>query len=343
MAGSAQAAAIVLTAVGRVELIERELPELLPDEVRVAVQAVGICTLEKRLFLGKLTLGYPLVPGHEVAGVIEEVGAQVLGGFQPGQRVALDLLTRCGQCHWCRRGASNRCENRFRSRRGALGGMSARVAVPGREVFVLPDILAPQMATLAEPLADCLHSLGRAGLTHQGPVAVVGLGVMGLLHTALLHHLGHSTLGVDLAPMKREMASDFGATVTAAPAQAAGALQALNGGYGASSVIVTAPGVEALETGIGLLAKGGTMVVYSSYDNDDRLPLPVNRLHYDEITITGSEGRTEVDFQRAVDLLAGGSLDLAPLISRTFPAAQAQEAFQTSLNPDLFRVVITFA
>jgi L-iditol 2-dehydrogenase len=342
VASVTKAAAVSLTAAGQVELIEREVLELLPDEVRVTVQAVGICTLEKRLFLGKLKLGYPLVPGHEVAGVIAEVGPQVLGGFKPGQRVALDLLTRCGQCHWCRRGASNRCENRFRSRRGALGGMSAQVVVPGREVFVLPDTLPPQVATLAEPLADCLHSLGRAGLTHQGPVAVVGLGVMGLLHTALLHHLGHTVLGVDMAPLKREMASDFGATVTAPPAEASAAMQTLNGGYGATSVIVTAPGVEALETGLGLLAKGGTMVVYSSYDNDEHLPLAVNRLHYDEITITGSEGRTEVDFQRAVDLLASAALDLSPLISRTFPAAQAQEAFQTSLSPDLFRVVLNF-
>lgn len=342
MADATKATAISLAAVGQVELVEREVLELLPDEVRVNVQAVGICTLEKRLFTGKLKLGYPLVPGHEVAGVISEVGPQVLGGFKPGQRVALDLLTRCGQCHWCRRGASNRCENRFRSRRGALGGMSAQVVVPGREVFVLPDAMPPQVATLAEPLADCLHSLGRAGLTHQGPVAVVGLGVMGLLHTALLRHLGHTTLGVDTAPLKREMAADFGATVTANPDQAKAALAALNSGYGATSVIVTAPGVEALETGLALLAKGGTMVVYSSYDNDDRLPLAVNRLHYDEITITGSEGRTEIDFQRAVDLLASGALDLSPLISRTFPAAQAQEAFQTSLNPDLFRVVINF-
>lgn len=337
-----KARAVSLAAVGQVELIEREVLTLLPDEVRVTVQAVGICTLEKRLFTGKLQLGYPLVPGHEVAGVIAEVGPQVLGGFKPGQRVALDLLTRCGQCHWCRRGSSNRCENRFRSRRGALGGMSAQVVVPGREVFVLPDTIAPQVATLAEPLADCLHSLGRASLTHQGPVAVVGLGVMGLLHTALLKHLGHATLGVDTAPAKRNMAAEFGATATATPEQAKAALIALNGGYGASSVIVTAPGVEALEIGLALLAKGGTMVVYSSYDNDDRLPLAVNRLHYDEITITGSEGRTEVDFQRAVDLLAGGSLDLSPLISRTFPAAQAQTAFQTSLAPDLFRVVINF-
>jgi L-iditol 2-dehydrogenase len=342
VAGVTRAATVSLTAAGQVELIEREISELLPDEVRVDVQAVGICTLEKRLFTGKLNLGYPLVPGHEVAGVISEVGPQALGGIKPGQRVALDLLNRCGQCHWCRRGASNRCENRFCSRRGVLGGMSAQVVVPGREVFVLPDTVTPQVATLAEPLADCLHSLGRAGLTHQGPVAVVGLGVMGLLHIALLRHLGHTILGVDPASVKREMATDFGAPATVAPDQAKAAMENLNGGYGAYAVIVTAPGVEALETGLIMLAKGGTMVVYSSYDNDDRLPLAINRLHYDEITITGSEGRTEVDFQRAVDLLASGALDLSPLISHTFPATQAQEAFQTALSPVLFRVVLNF-
>jgi L-iditol 2-dehydrogenase len=335
-------AAVALQAPQQIELIQRQPSPLLPDEVRVAVEACGICTLEKRLYTGALKLGYPLVPGHELAGHILEVGPQVLGNFQPGQRVALDLLNRCGQCHWCRRGASNRCENRFKGRRGPLGGMSAQVVVPGREVFVLPEGVPAHMATLAEPLADCLHSLARANLTHQGPVAVVGLGVMGQIHASVLAHLGHTTLGVDPMPAKREQALTMGLNSAAEPESARAALDALNGGYGASTVIVTSPGVPALELGLTLVAKGGTVVVYSSYSPADRLSLDVNRLHYDEFFLTGSEGRTEVDFQRAVDLISSGSLDLSPLVSRTYPADQAAEAFLASLEPDLYRVVITF-
>ncbi len=342
MSEPAAALAVALEAPERIAIIERQLAPILPDEVRVAVEACGICTLEKRLYTGALKLGYPLVPGHELAGRIEEVGPQVLGGFKPGQRVALDLLNRCGQCHWCRRGASNRCENRFKGRRGPLGGMSSQVVVPGREVFTLPEQVPAHLATLAEPLADCLHSLARANLTHQGPVAVVGLGVMGQIHAKVLAHLGHTTLGVDPMPAKRELGLTMGLAATAIPEEARPRLDALNGGYGASSVIVTSPGVAALELGVSLVAKGGSVVVYSSYNQGDSLSLDLNRLHYDEFILTGSEGRTEVDFQRAVDLIASGHLDLAPLVSRTYPVQQAAQAFQASLDPDLFRVVITF-
>lgn len=327
---------------GRVALVERPRKDLWPGAVRVRVQACGICTLEKRIFSGALNLGYPIVAGHEVGGVIEKVGPMVLGDFRPGQRVALDLLTRCGQCHWCRRGHTNRCENRFKGRNGMLGGLSQEVVVPAREVFTLPETVPPEMATLAEPLADCLHCLARAGLNHQDPVAVVGLGVMGQLHMALLAHLGHAALGVDPLPAKRRLALDMGARQAVAPEQAAQAMQGLSRGYGASSVIVTAPQPQALDLGLSLLGKGGTLVTYSSYGPSERLSLDLNHLHYNEITLTGTEGRTELDFERAVGLLAAGTLDLGALISRTYPAQEAAAAFLAAQDPDLYRVVVTF-
>lgn len=327
---------------GRVALVQRPRKELWPGAVRVAVQACGICTLEKRIFSGALNLGYPIVAGHEVGGVIVEVGPMVLGDFRPGQRVALDLLTRCGQCHWCRRGHTNRCENRFKGRNGMLGGLSQEVVVPAREVFTLPESVPPALATLAEPLADCLHCLARAGLNHQDPVAVVGLGVMGQLHMALLAHLGHAALGVDPLAAKRQLALDLGARQAVAPEQAAQAMQDLSRGYGASSVIVTAPQPPALDLGLNLLGKGGTLVTYSSYGPGERLSLDLNRLHYNEITLTGTEGRTELDFERAVGLLAAGTLDLGPLISRTYHFQEAAQAFAAAQDPELYRVVVTF-
>lgn len=169
---------------------------------------------------------------------------------------------------------------------------------------------------------------------------MVGLGVMGQLHMALLAHLGHTTLGVDPQPAKRALALDLGARAAVPPAEAAEAMQSLSRGYGASSVIVTAPQAEALD--LGLLGKGGTLVTYSSYGTSERLSLDLNRLHYQEITLTGTEGRTELDFERAVGLIAAGSLDLARLVSRTYPAQEAAQAFEAAQDPELYRVVVTF-
>jgi L-iditol 2-dehydrogenase len=159
---------------------------------------------------------------------------------------------------------------------------------------------------------------------------------------ALLAHLGHATLGVDPMPAKRAMALAMGARGAVAPEEAAAAMQELSRGYGASSVIVTAPQTQALELGLNLLGKGGTLVTYSSYRPEERLSLDLNRLHYQEITLTGTEGRTELDFERAVGLLAAGSLDIARLVSRTYPAQEAAQAFQAAMDPELYRVVVTF-
>mgnify|MGYP002401901472 CR=1 FL=1 len=87
--------------------------------------AGGICTLEQRLFTGEMKIGFPLIPGHEASGEVVAAGADVPPGFAAGTHVALDLVLRCGVCHYCRTGQSNMCQNRFAAGQKVLGEVDA--------------------------------------------------------------------------------------------------------------------------------------------------------------------------------------------------------------------------
>ena len=107
----------VLTAPERFEIREVEKPEIGSRDVLVRLKYCGICTLEQRMYTGQMKFSYPVIPGHEASGIVEEIGEEVgllREELKPGARVALDLVSRCGECYYCRTGASNLCANRFR-------------------------------------------------------------------------------------------------------------------------------------------------------------------------------------------------------------------------------------
>ena len=105
----------------------------------VKVKFCGICTLEQRLYKGDMKIYYPIVPGHEASGLVEEIGSAVHSGLSVGDRVALDMIYRCHSCYYCRTGQSNLCENRFSRGLKPLGGFSEYVAVKASQVFSVED------------------------------------------------------------------------------------------------------------------------------------------------------------------------------------------------------------
>ena len=131
--------AAVLTEVRNIEVREVDTPAVANNEVLVKLKACGICTLEQRLYTGDMKIYYPIVPGHEASGVVVEAGSAVIGEYKPGARVAVDLVTRCGECYYCRTGQSNMCSNRFRKGQRVLGGFGEYIAVRGSQIYPIPD------------------------------------------------------------------------------------------------------------------------------------------------------------------------------------------------------------
>ena len=136
--------AAVLTAPRTIEIQELAMPDPGPKEVRVRLRYCGICTLEQRMYSGEVKIYYPIIPGHEAAGVIDAVGEGVVSPLRPGMPVALDLVYRCGECFFCRTGQSNLCLNRYKNGRGVLGGFAEYKVVDSKQVFLLPESLPLQ-------------------------------------------------------------------------------------------------------------------------------------------------------------------------------------------------------
>ncbi len=334
--------AAVLVGPKRIEIREVETPRIGDGEVMVKARYCGICTLEQRIYSGDMSFHYPVIPGHEVSGEIVEVGRNVLADLQPGMPVALDLATRCGECHFCRTGRSNMCQNRFKPGRRTLGGFGEYIAAAARQVFPVPEPLSLQEAAFTEPVACCLHSLKMVHPSLAEDLLIVGAGPMGLMHLQAALCMGLRVIVSDPDAARLRRAAEMGAARTVDPQgeDLAGVVRGLTGGRGVDACILTSPAPQALQSAFEALSPAGRINVYTSYFDQPPLPIDANTVHHHEIHVSGSEGRTEQDFHQALRLLAFGRIRVRPLISAFTSYRDIEHGMALALSRETFRVLL---
>ena len=206
--------AVRLVAPGqRLELQEVPMPTPGDDDVVVRVEAAGICHTDVHYRAGKSKVEpLPLTLGHEVAGVIDAVGANV-PRFQSGDRVCLHYMATCGHCTWCNKANEQFCESGAMLGKGRDGGYAEFIAVPARSVFNLPEeIPFEHGAIMMCSSATALHALNRARLKPGESVAVFGAGGLGVSAIQIALAMGaREVFAVDIQPNKLELAKSLGA------------------------------------------------------------------------------------------------------------------------------------
>jgi 2-desacetyl-2-hydroxyethyl bacteriochlorophyllide A dehydrogenase len=332
--------AAVLTAPEKIEIREVETPSPRDGELLVKLKACGVCTLEQRLFTGAMKIGYPLVPGHEAAGEVVEAGPGVPPGFEPGTRVALDLVVRCGTCHFCRTGSSNLCANRFGKGVKPLGGFGEYVVVKATQAFRFPASLSFEEAAFAEPVACCIRSLTRIDLGLAEDLLIMGAGPMGQMHVQVALAMGARVFVSEPDTSRAALALRMGAFAAVDPAALAALVKESTEGRGVDACVVTSPAPAALEAAVSLTRKGGRINVYTAYADTVGIPLEANTLHRSEYLVAGTEGRTEADFYKAVRLLSFGRLDVKPLVSRTVGFGAIEAGIRAALGRETYRVLL---
>jgi L-iditol 2-dehydrogenase len=330
----------VVTGPGTVELRDEPQPELAPDEILVAVGACGLCTMERRLFIGEKQI-YPVAPGHEVAGRVVDAGSAVtnLPGSPPiGTTVAVDLLTRCGTCTTCRRGRTALCKQ---PQGGALAdgtismgaGLADYVRVPASHAYVTGD--APiAHASMGEPLACVAHSVRLSGFRAGDRVAVIGAGYMGRLHLALCRAMGALSVGVvDVSEERLADAQAAGAAWTATPT----ARPPSN-----DIVFVTAGAPGALELAMRIADDAASVVLYGAFPKELQVPVAPDAIHHHEITINGVYSQEPEDWRTATGYIASGALatDLDALVTARFALDDVVDAFELASNNPVYRVLV---
>ena len=337
-----------ITEAGRVEHLRLDTAELTGREVLVKVHAVALCTLEQRIFMGEVKMPYPCCAGHEVSGEIAELGPAVNAKlWKKGDRVAVRLLYSCGECHECRSGRTNMCEKSQKKpvRSGLLpgpGGCCNYVIVNSDALFSIPDDLSYEKAALTEPLSCVVHSINRAGVNLADDVVVIGGGVMGQLHVMLAKMRGARVILSEMNSERRDLALKHGADMVVDPSQCniVERVKEICGGRGADVVFNTTPIPQVFAQAVQMVARHGTMVQYSSLHPDVPVEVRPQYIHNNEINIIGSISPMVQDFHTANMLLSKHLVDVSGLIEETVPFKEAQKAYEHSVLPGKFRVII---
>jgi 2-desacetyl-2-hydroxyethyl bacteriochlorophyllide A dehydrogenase len=334
--------AAVLVGPKDLRVMEVDRPTLGCKEVLVAVKACGICTLEQRLYLGDQKIFYPIVPGHEASGVIVEVDKRVRSNLKPGDRVALDLLNRCGECYYCKMGEDELCENRFKPGLNLMGGFGEFVSIPADQVTKIADTVSYEEAALAEPLATCIHSYTKAKLSPGKTLAIIGAGPMGLLHLLLAKVYGVQSIVCDVDAGRLQIAEELGADLVLNPEtdEMEEAVKAVTEGRGADVVSLAVSAKSAFESALRMVRPGGKVMLFAKGARTFEVNIVPDEIHSREVSLIGVQGRTKGEFLQAVFLLNTGKISLLPLISKVVPLDQIQEGMDMALSRLTYRVIV---
>jgi S-(hydroxymethyl)glutathione dehydrogenase / alcohol dehydrogenase len=345
-----------------VEEVEIAPPQV--GEVKVRIAACAICHSDVHQIRGQWGGEPPLISGHEAAGVIEAVGPGVTS-VQPGNRVVLSLLRRCGHCFQCMIGRPYNCETIFplatESRLRNSAGVPLRhgfhtaafaeaAIVDQSQVVRVPDDLSLECAALLA--CGVITGVGAVVNTVQvatgSKVVVIGTGGVGLnaVQGALLS--GASMIvAVDLLDNKLEAARAFGAThtINAARADAVETVRALTESRGADYAFATVGSASAIGQAVAMVRRGGTAVIVGM-PADEEVMLSLNaRVITRDVTIKGSimgSTRLHIDVPRLVALYRHGRLKLDQLITQRYPLDQINNAIESMERGEALRNMIVF-
>lgn len=322
-----------LVAPRRFELADREPAAPGPGEVQVKVGAVGICGSDVHYFsegtIGDTPCVYPMVMGHEPAGVVVRTGAGV-SGWQPGDRAALEPAVYCYHCEYCLSGRHNVCANlRFLSMPRDPGFLRDYVNLPAQNLLALPSGLSLQEATLFEPLAVVLHSMSFAQPRPGERFVVFGAGPIGLLTILALRLSGAGRIwAVEPVEARRQLALGAGADAALDPTQvdAAGEIERETSGRGADGVIDCAARGDSMDRAIACVRNAGRFVV-TGIPTAARVSLDFHTLRRKEVAVYNVR-RSNRDSETALELLRDHRLRFAALLTHEMPLESVQGAFE---------------
>lgn len=203
--------AVLFDSPGKVRVAEVPDPVIEPEDVLIAVKASGVCGTDIHIYEGDFIADYPLIPGHEFAGEVIDVGKAVQN-FKPGDRVAVDPGVFCRKCSFCRENRENFCVNFKAYGVHFSGGFAEMAAIKEENVYHI-DGLSYLEGAMVEPIGCGIHGIRQVGIDIGDHVLIFGCGPIGSILMQLCKNSGAATLTVvDLMEKKLDLAKKLGAT-----------------------------------------------------------------------------------------------------------------------------------
>lgn len=342
--------AVVYYGPGDIRVDEVPQPKCNSNELLVKVDACAVCGTDLKTFKhGNPRIAPPLTMGHEFTGIVQDVGPDAVGGFQPGDRIVMATSISCGQCYYCQRGWSNLCVDLAPMGFSYPGGMAEWTVIPGRalqngHVIKTPADMPARFAALAEPVSCAVNSLGQCDLQAGDTVLVLGAGPLGLMNASVARGLGAGKiLLAEVSSPRLAQAEGFGfdVLVNSAEQDLATVVMSETDGRGADIAIVAAPAAAPQEQAVHLVRKRGTVVLFASLPKDNcTLNMDSRAIHYNELRVVGTSDSTALHVQKAIDLLAGGGVPAEKLATHVLPLDQIHEAYKLMESGESLRVVL---
>ena len=319
----------VMTAPGIIEFNEVPVPAAKPGEVVVKIMKIGVCGSDIHVFHGEHPFTkYPVTQGHEVSGIIAEIGGGVKD-FEVGEKVTIQPQMVCGKCYPCRHGKYNLCEELKVMGFQTTGTASHFFAVDANKVTPLPEDMSFDEGAMIEPLAVAVHAIKQAGDVKDLKVAVLGAGPIGILVAQAAKGMGaQSVMITDVSDVRlakaKECGSDYAINTKTINF---GDAMLENFGPDKADVIYDCAGSNiTIGQAIQYARKGSTIILVAVFSGMAQVDLAVLNDH--ELDLKTTMMYRNEDYLDGIKLVKEGKIQLTPLISKHFKFKDYLEAYK---------------
>ena len=333
--------AAVLHAVGDLRYEDVPIPKITVGEILVKIRAAGVCGSDIPRVMTKGTYSFPLVPGHEFAGEVDQVGDHAIAPFDVGDRVAVFPLIPCGKCSYCQIGEYAQCDSYdyLGSRRD--GGFAEYVAAPAENLVPIPGNVDFDCAAMTEPASVALHALRRTGVDAGDSVAILGAGTIGIILAQWARICGAGRVFItDVVDEKLDVARGYGFEdcINAVQGDPVKRIVGETDGRGADICIEAAGTSVTFEQSIRIARKLGKVILMGNISGDVIIPeRTASAILRGQLTIYGTWNSSftavpKNEWRTALQFMSSGVLDLKPLITHKFKLDQVNDAFDMMYN-----------
>ena len=324
---------------GKVVIEEMETPKLNDGDILVRMKACGICGSDLEKVYGSYGMASKRI-GHEIAGEVVETKSD---SFIKGDRVFVHHHVPCYDCYYCKHGDYILCPDYQKSNVEPCG-LAEYIRVPKWNVekggvIKIPDSMTFEESALAEPLACCMKAINKIGTIENA--AVIGAGPAGLMNAMLLKASGSDVFLIDTNDFRLDFAQKYDLIGINAKDDVANIIKDATEGLGVDAVVVATGNVRALDQSLGIVRKGGKIMIFGVPSKGSLLNFDANRLFSNEIQILTSGYCSELETKVALKIIENKTIDVESLITHRFPLDKAPEAFDLAHRGEGMKVVVT--
>jgi L-iditol 2-dehydrogenase len=341
--------AVVVRAPMQFAVEDVPVPDVPDAGFLLEVKACGLCGSDLRtLRSGHRKVTFPWIIGHEICGVVGEIGPRYDGPWQSGDLLSMGPVVYCGRCDFCLDGRFELCENYREIAQAWPGGMAEYMAVPPEAVELgviqpVPEGIDPSSAAIAEPISSCLNAQEKGQVGLGDTVLIIGSGPIGCIHASLARiHGADKVMIADISDDRLEFAEAFepDALINVTEVDLVDEIRRLTNGKGADVIVTATPAPVAIVQAVEIARKAGRILVFGGLPKDNsKPPVDMNIVHYNALQLIGTTTFAPRHYRQAVQLVASNRIPVDRLITHRFPLNEFEKGAHLALEGKVLKAV----